>query len=272
MNVVAWRHVSSLLGEKIAGLLHTVGLHERRCVACLTPFDPGSEKNFGDAVSFLMLCPACRAKIVRREAGFCPYCGEPSAFADAPCTPCGACLRKLPPWREFLFFGIHEGLLRDLILRGKFGADMSALRFLGELLADRCSEYYEAAPLPNAIVPMPLHVRRLRERGYNQCREMARYLSWRLGLPVRNDLLLRSEATVAQASLDREHRLSMGQPFTAGEAVQDMRILLLDDVCTTGTTLTRAVECLMDGGAASVDVVVVARASRHSPPESRYRP
>ena len=272
MKVLGWKRFPSLLEEKVAGLLHAAGLHERRCTACLTPFEPETEQGIGVAAVSRMLCPACRVKIIRREAGCCPYCGEPSAFADAPCTPCGECLRKLPPWREFLFFGIYEGLLRDLILRGKFGADMSALRFLGELLAGLCSEYYEAAPLPNAIVPMPLHVGRLRDRGYNQCREMARPLALRLELPVRNDLLFRSEATPAQASLDREHRLSMRQPFTAGEAVRGMRILLLDDVCTTGTTLTRAVECLMDGGAVSVDVVVVARASRHSPPESRYRP
>lgn len=254
------------LKQRLTSFLHAAGLRERRCVACLSLFEPAEAET--NAAS-LALCPACRARISRRELGFCPYCGEPYAFADAPCVPCGTCLHTLPPWREFLFYGIYEDLLRELVQRGKFGASLAALHLLGELLAEVCGDYYEAAPLPDVIVPMPLHARRLKERGYNQCREMARPLSFRLGTPVRNDWLFRVKATAAQASLDREERLSMGQPFMAAESVRGRRILLLDDVCTTGTTLNRATEALLHAGAFSVDVAVVARASRHSAPEIR---
>ncbi len=251
--------------KNVVAFLHSIGLLERRCVACFSLFEPENAEN---EVSALALCPECRAKIIRRELGFCPYCGEPFAFPDAPCVPCGACLRVLPPWREFLFFGVYEGLLRELVQRGKFGASLTSLHFLGELLAEVCGSYYEAAPLPGVIVPMPLHARRLHERGYNQCREIARPLSLRLGIPVRNDLLFRVKATAAQASLDREQRLGMGQPFLAAKSVRGWRILLLDDVCTTGTTLTRATQALLRAGAYTVDVAVVARASRHSVPET----
>lgn len=267
MGVLFDVKLPTMLMERLAALRRFSGLCERRCAACLTVFEPEAGK--GDALS-QSLCPGCRARIVRREAGFCPYCGEPFALSDAPCVPCGKCLRVLPPWREFLFFGVYEGLLRELILRGKFGASLASLRFLGELLADVCSAYYAAAPLPDAVIPMPLHVRRLRERGYNQCRELVRPLSVRLGVPVRDDMLLRTEETAMQATLDRERRLSMGRPFVAG-AVRGMRVLLVDDVCTTGTTLTRAAECLLQAGALYVDVAVVARSSSHTPPETLSR-
>ena len=219
----------------------------------------------GKAVSRIF-CPDCQPRFPRREAGYCPHCGEPSAVADAPAVPCGECLQKLPPWNEFLFYGLYEGELRELILSGKFGGGLDALHALGLLLAEVCTEHYSAALPPQVVVPLPLHPSRLRERGLDQCLEMARPVAKALGIPVRTDLLRRVAASVPQSTLDRENRKKLRQPFGASPEVSGLRILLLDDVCTTGATLTRATECLLEAGAFSVDVLAAARASRHSVP------
>ena len=249
------------LGRQGASFLSCFcALEERRCAFCREPFMPE-----GRAASRLF-CPSCLPHFQRREAGFCPHCGEPSAVADAPVVPCGECLQKLPPWNEFLFYGIYEGELRELLLRGKFSGGLDALHALGLLLAEVCAEHYSAALPPQAIVPLPLHPSRLRERGLDQCLEMARPVAKALGIPVRTDLLYRVAASVPQSTLDRDSRRKLRQPFEATTEASGLRVLLLDDVCTTGATLERATECLLAAGAFSVDVVVAARASRHSVP------
>jgi predicted amidophosphoribosyltransferase len=93
---------------------------------------------------------------------------------------------------------------------------------------------------------------------------MARPVAKELGIPLRADILRRVNATVPQASLDREARKKLRQPFEASPEVAGLRVLLLDDICTTGATLSRATEALLKAGALSVDVVVVARTSLHS--------
>ncbi|MBQ4615495.1 MAG: ComF family protein [Mailhella sp.] len=250
-----------LFRRGISALRSFCALDECRCSFCREPFVPASEP----AVQRLF-CPSCRTSFLRREAGFCPHCGEPSAVDDAPVVPCGECLQQLPPWDDFLFYGIYEGSLRELILKAKFGGSLSALNALGKLLAELCAEHYTSAPLPHVIVPVPLHPSRLRERGLDQCLELVRPLAKALHLPIAGDLLFRVIATNPQARLSRELRRELRQPFEASPEVCGLRILLVDDVCTTGATVRRAAECLLAAGAASVSVAVVARASRHSAP------
>ena len=241
-------------------LVRICALAERRCALCRNPFFPEQ----GENVRSRLFCPSCRPLMMRREAGFCPHCGEPSAVPDAPLVPCGECLRKLPPWNDFLFYGIYEGALRELILKAKFGGSISALDVLGHLLAERCADHYSSAMLPQVVIPVPLHTSRLRERGLDQCLELARPVAKALGIPLYADVLRKVLATRPQEGLSRERRCELHQPFAASPEVNGLRILLLDDVCTTGSTLKRAAECLLEAGAFSVDVAVLARASRHS--------
>ena len=189
---------------------------------------------------------------------------DPAALEDAPLTPCASCLQSLPPWEAFLFYGIYEGDLRESLLRGKFGGSLPALDMLGRLLAEVCAEHYAFAPKPQLIVPVPLHTSRLRERGFNQSLELARVVGRVLDLPVRYDLLVRVRPAVPQASLSREQRKKLVQPFAAGEGLHGRRVLLVDDVCTTGATLSCAARCLLEAGASQVDAAAVARTSLHS--------
>lgn len=244
-----------------------LGLLERRCAACGEPFEPEERPDVPDVEAELgrLFCPDCRLKLRRRTAGFCPYCGEPSLLEDAPCMPCERCLQKLPPWRDFLFFGLYDGLLRELMLRAKFRGSLAALDALGRVLAAVCAKHYAVSVKPDVIVPMPLDNARLRGRGFNQCRELVRNVSSVLDVPVRTDILTKPLALTPQSLLNREQRSLMVQPFAARHRADGLHVLLVDDICTTGATLERAAECLLAAGAARVDAAVPARASRYVP-------
>jgi ComF family protein len=160
----------------------------------------------------------------------------------------------------FRFYGIHEGLLRRLILRVKYSSDVSIAQALGELILPVCREL----PACDALVPMPRHPARLRRRGCNQCQEMARPLAWRLELPLMPQYLRRTLLTHPQTQLRRrERRADLSASFAADTAVRGKRILLRDDTMTTGTSLRYGVRCLLQAGAAAVCVAVVARTTLH---------
>ncbi len=250
--------------RSVRRLLHAASLDERRCALCHIPFSPSVsdsiQQQTGSLLSGLSLCPSCTALLKPRITGYCPQCGLPKAIPDSPSSPCGECLTTPPPWEHFRFYGIYAGALKILLLRGKFGADPIALHLLGQLLAQRCLDL----PRPDAIVPMPLHPSRLRERGFNQCHELAYPLAEALQAPLRPELLVRCLSTPHQVGLNRRERLNnLKNAFLASPSVRGMRILLIDDTCTTGTTLRRAALALLDtpGGAGAVDVAVVARTS-----------
>lgn len=276
MSIAAGIGTGTLL-RRVGGVLTALGFGERRCVACREPFEPerdacAHEHVSAEGVLRDMLCPECRKKMHRRLTGCCPYCGEPSALEEAPCMPCMQCLQTLPPWREFLFFGVYEGLLRELLLRAKFGGSLAVLHMLGRLLAAVCREHYAVSSLPDVVIPMPLDRKRLRERGFNQCREMAVSVAKALGVPVLTDRLVKSHAVLPQECMNREQRKGLKQPFAAPVRLDGLHILLVDDVCTTGATLDRAVTCLLGAGASRVDVAVLARASLHTPAPAGQSP
>lgn len=157
-------------------------------------------------------------------------------------------------------YGLYEGPLRHLVLRVKFAEDHAAARLLGGLLATACA----GLPRPDGVVPVPLHPERLRRRGCNQCLELARLPAATLSAPLRSAWLTRVALTRPQAGLSRyERRRNLRGAFIAHPEVRGRRILLVDDICTTGATLARAVDCLLRSGAAAVDCAVVARTPAH---------
>lgn len=252
--------MSFLIGptRRLRELGRALLLDEERCAACFRPFLPPFPKTGGLPVP--LLCPDCRAALPRRVAGCCPLCGEPAALPEAQTTPCPACLKEAPPWEVFRFYGIYENLMRTLILRMKYRSDMPAARALGTLLLPLLREL----PSCDALVPMPQHPSRLRLRGCNQCREMARPAAAYLDLPLEDALLQRSLPTTPQTRLRRgERRRDLSASFAAPDAVRGLRILLLDDTMTTGTSLRNATHCLLRAGALSVCAVVAARTALH---------
>ena len=249
--------------QPLRDLLHATSLDERRCILCRIPFSPVSSGAAHSPISPedtpLPLCPACRLLLQPRTHGHCPTCGNLHELADSPLSRCGECLQSPPPWEHFRFYGIYSGALKTLLLRGKFGADPGLLNLLGRFLVHVCQDL----PVPDALIPVPLHRSRLRERGFNQSLELARPLSQFFGVPLKPNWLIRTMPTPHQIGLSREERrANLKRAFKAFSDVQNKRILLVDDTFTTGTTLRRCTQALLDAGALAVDAAVVARAPK----------
>jgi ComF family protein len=153
---------------------------------------------------------------------------------------------------------VFEGSIRSAIHQFKYSYVRDLAVPLGEMLVS----YWREMPVEvDVIVPVPLHIRRLRERGYNQSALLAQHLGTSLRIRVDCDCLRRSRYTVSQTQLDAQERSRNVQGAFAcvGRGVDGGRVLLVDDVCTTGATRGACCRALQEGGAASVWALTVAR-------------
>ncbi len=212
-----------------------------RCLVCGDPGLPGRD-----------LCGACHAALPRQRHA-CPRCALPLPEAST----CPACL-ALPPPLDATYAAFDYAFPLDRLLpRLKFHRDFAA----GRVLAQCMAEHFAGLPRPQALVPVPLHRERLRQRGYDQALELARPLARALDLPLRAGLLQRSKATRAQSRLDADARcrnLHGAFRVDAGTTLP-MHVALVDDVMTTGATLHAAAEILRTAGVARIDAWVCAR-------------
>ncbi|MBG0791079.1 MAG: ComF family protein [Desulfovibrionaceae bacterium] len=233
-------------------LARRLGLADRRCPVC------GAVVHDPDAA----FCPGCARDLAPRTGGYCPGCGRMSGREQDPPTLCPKCRRKPPPWSRLHFHGRYDGPLRDLILSYKFNGFFGHARLLADL-ADRAFGK-NGGPVPDVIVPVPLHRLRLVRRGFNQSAELSRMLAKTLHRPVLKNGLSRIRYTVPQTRLDRhERRANIKNAFAADPAqVRDKRVLLVDDVYTTGSTLRECARTLQRAGADEVEALVLARAQR----------
>ena len=204
------------------------------------------------------LCEACEAEIVRNRI-CCPRCALP---LETPAPLCGECLERPPPFTAAVAPFVYAHPLDMLTTRLKFGRSLAAGRVLGELWIDALRDVQPA--LPHALVPVPLHADRLRERGYNQALELARPLAQALRIPLRDDLLERVRATSAQSNLDAtERRKNLRGAFSvAPDAALPEHVGVVDDVMTTGATLRECARTLLRAGVERVDVWALARAPK----------
>lgn len=214
-----------------------------RCVLCGEPgMDPARD-----------LCAACHAALPWQHAA-CARCALP---LPAEALRCGSCLKRAPMFDAALAAWRYEEPIASLITRFKYGGDLAAGRVLALGLAERA----EPVERPQALVPVPLHWRRLRERGFDQALEIARVLSRSLERPVL-ELIERRRATAAQAALSAaERRRNLRAAFAPIRgAVVPVHVALIDDVMTTGSTLDAAARVLRAAGAQRIDAWVLARA------------
>src|SRR5690554_5202262 len=171
---------------------------------------------------------------------------------------CSACRHAPPPLTEAHAAFLYGFPLDRLLPRFKLHRDLAG----GRLLAQAMSAAFGAHARPDALVPIPLHRHRLRERGYNQALELARPLGRMLGLPVHPGLLARTRRTAPQSRLDADARAgNLRDAFEVpARAAPPPHIALVDDVMTTGATLHAAADALFDAGADRVDAWICARA------------
>ncbi|MGH8106187.1 MAG: ComF family protein, partial [Arenimonas sp.] len=183
----------------------------------------------------------------------CPRCALPLA---APAPACGSCLGKPPPFFATVAPLQYQAPVSVLVPRFKFHQDLAAGRLLVELFCRNTA----AIDLPDALVPVPLHTKRLRERGFDQALELAKQIAKHKGVSLRTDLLARTRHTEAQTYLDgSQRRKNCRGAFSLGPGKLPGHIALVDDVLTTGATVHECAKVLLKAGARRVDIWVIAR-------------
>lgn len=201
----------------------------------------------------LPVCEACVAGLPwNRNA--CPRCAQPQAH-DAPCA---RCLARAPrfdsAWTAFRL----EPPIQAAVHALKYRAQFLPARVLGELMARELAR--RAGPMPQALIPVPLHTARLRRRGYNQALEIARVLARRCAIELDPSSLRRVRATpdqIGQSAAQR--RRNLRGAFRAQRRLDGLHVALLDDVMTTGATLEELARVCRAAGAARIEAWAAAR-------------
>jgi ComF family protein len=216
---------------------------------CLLCGAPGHED--------LDLCSGCLADLPRNP-GACPNCALPLPPAAPPGWPCGACLRQPPPFDAAYVPLEYAAAVPYLVTGLKFRRHMANARLLGELLARALAD--RPGPLPQAILPVPLHPARLRSRGFNQSLELARIPARRLGLPLATRCCVRRLATAPQTSLGAQVRAAnVRGAFAVLGPLPYSHLAILDDVMTTGSTVAELARVLKSAGVRRVEIWAAAR-------------
>jgi len=216
-------------------------LFPRWCVGC------GREGDF--------ICPSCLQSLPRITPPLCPRCGLPQSRAKI-CPTCAGWEAEINGIRSpFRFDGVIRQAIHELKYRN--------LRAIAGLFARLLNDYLIANPLPGeVVVPVPLHPKRLRERGYNQSSLLAQELSKLTELPLVDDCLIRAYHSPPQARTANvdERRRNVADVFSCrDQRLKGKQVLLIDDVSTSGATLDACARALKQAGATSVWGLVLAR-------------
>ncbi|MFZ5775208.1 MAG: ComF family protein [Thermodesulfobacteriota bacterium] len=223
------------------------------CLACQQPL-PSSRPP--------LFCPECAATIRLVHSPLCSCCGTPFPKSAPGDHCCGDCLTKKRFVSRVRSVALYQEPLRQAIHACKYkgeGAGLASFRLLKEMNPHTAGDW----PRADCIVPVPLHVRRLQERGFNQAMLLARALFPR-DKRIDPRLLSRPVWTEPQTSFDGEaRRKNLKNAFSAPrpELVRGRSILLVDDVYTTGTTINECARCLKKAGAREVLALTLARAT-----------
>lgn len=212
-------------------------------------------------------CHACLQKIRLVSHPLCTTCGRPFLDTGGDDHLCGACLARAPHFHEARAWACYPSVedgshpLREVLQRFKYGRNISLGKPLGWLLARGCHEFL-AGHSPDVIIPVPLHPRRLRWRGFNQAVILGGEVRRLWKVPMDPFILTRSRETPPQTQLDEEERRkNMRGAFSVNPArsVGRKSVLLVDDVYTSGATVNECSRTLLRAGAKEVSVLTLAR-------------
>ncbi len=201
-----------------------------------------------------LLCPVCFDMLYPVSSAVCPVCLLPLPVTRV----CGFCLERPRPWLRGAFYGGYAGHLRELILAYKFSGQLGHGMLLRYFLRQAC--LLHELSRPDLIFPVPMTADSLRRRGYNQAWELCRGLAQTIGGRESFSFLRKIRFTPAQAVLSREERRGNLAGAFEARPLSGERILLVDDVLTTGATLEECARACLRAGAGSVEVLVLARA------------
>ena len=206
------------------------------------------------------LCPACIEDLPHLGMQTCWQCGLPLEFTAAP-SRCGHCQQRPPAYDRVISAFAYANPISQLVSKLKFRGQLQLARLFGELLAEHITCLGSQA---QAVLPVPLHPRRLRSRGYNQALEIARPVSRALALPIVQDAVTRQRDTQPQAeqsAVQRERNIRGA--FVPGKPVTYQCVAIVDDVMTSGHTVNEIATLLRQSGVEQIEVWCVARAWPH---------
>lgn len=240
----------------------SVNLIEATKVYCRSLFNQSCRCLLCGLTQSSRVCPACLVLLARLEGPLC-RCGLPHPAGnpgeELPAPLCGRCLRRPPPFTASQAPLRYSFPLDRLIRRYKYRGDLVAERGIEQLLADTPCPW----PDMDALCPLPAHWRRRWQRGFDQSQRLTDRLTglWEIpSLPA----LQRQQATPMQQGLSRsQRRRNLRGAFACTRPVSGLKLVLVDDVMTTGSSARAATECLLQHGAAEVRVWTLARTPEH---------
>ena len=208
------------------------------------------------------LCPDCEAKLSRIVPPFCAKCSEPFDGAITTTFSCANCAHRILHFEAAVSAYRSRGIARQVMLNFKYGKQIHLRHLLARWLVAASRDQRLRGHHFDAVVPVPLHPARERERGFNQAALLAERLGPHLGVAVR-PLLQRVHYTTTQTAFDRAERIqNLRHAFRLRKNadVRKLDVLLIDDVLTTGSTLSECARVLKEHGARSVYATTAARA------------
>lgn len=227
------------------GLLDLIYPRPLGCIFC------GREKSLGD----FELCGECMGAIEFVRGPACAKCGKPVTAGTLFCIDCRLQLRS---FTRALPVALYRGWLKDAIHAYKFDGQRELAKPFARLMSGRIQQTGICAA---AIIPVPMHNRRLRQRRFNHAELLARHVGDFMKLPVWPRVLCRTAEIAPQHFLnrsDRERNTDDAFRVRAHQTVQNKTVILLDDIYTTGFTVQACTEALLKAGAAAVVVAVLA--------------
>ncbi len=215
------------------------------------------------------LCQACESELPWLQ-DYCASCGL-ALVSDASLT-CRYCLQNPPPYHHFITLYHYQAPVIQLIRGIKFHHKLAYSRLLSELLAERVYTYYQGhhIPVPECIIPMPLHTSRLRQRGFNQALLLAQCCAQRLKVAINTRACQRHRATQAQTAIPAKQRWhNVKNAFSVHASFNAKHVAIVDDVVTTGQTIHALSTALRQHGVTEIDIWCCARTQMHFDTQKR---
>jgi len=242
----------------LAKVLHDLGevIFPFRCLGCDDLIDQGNGRLF---------CPSCAAKVHFIRGSLCDICGTTFPDSSAENHLCGECLEKKPCFSRARAIFNYDDVILNAIHQFKYKNNLSIGEMLASFMADFSFPGIDFTGY-SLMVPVPLHIKRLRERGFNQSLILARALGKKRQIPVDFSVLKRHKYTQTQTGYHKQERkqnIRGAFEVCNAEKISGQTILLIDDVFTTGATVNECAKILIRAGAREVSVLTLARVLPH---------
>ncbi len=243
------------------------------CYLCGCSVNSSPKKGFHAPSSAPIICHYCHQHLPQ-SSETCISCGLPlnkTAFSNTSTNastsqnlnaniPCGECLKQSPPFNRTLSGFHYEPPINEFITQLKYSAQFQLLPLLCDYLSNNIKENYLDRVLPDALLPVPLHPDKLVQRGFNQSQLIAAQLAKTFDLPIISKGIKRVKRTNAQSGLNSVERKSNVKDAFSIEVRLSNHVAIVDDVVTTGMTVSELAKQARTHGATQIDVWCLARA------------